>query len=394
MNSIDEKMENLLKKLKLERGKRHSIEGHPLADQNDFIRNKYIQMICAILLYQNQVDEAQKLLLERIIAGAEAEYSAEDYMRMALEDVEEILDELSKTLKENTNLAYAFILDSLLLCNLKECSEEQAVFMAELFDVLDVSESILTCIANVAKSILLLDSEVFKEAIDPHLYDIDKKSFEPYARLIGDESVRFLNKTTLEEFFAIADGQENENYVVSDVKLDKENEKGFDKIFHRGESIVFRYCKFTCSKPLDFRNYKKITFEDCEFSDFNTEVVNFGDVTEAIFLRCKFTNCCAMLKNYKWEKTYVLIHCENGMCTEIVIDSCDFNNCGVRNSDFRLKSSIVSNGGVSRCINSMFDECWHKEKNLIVPDKSEQVLFSYVTEKGNNVILDSAKLCP
>lgn len=392
MNSENEKMDNLLKKLKAERGERHSIAGHPLANQNDFIRNKYLQMICAILLYQNQVDEAQKSLLERLIAGAKAEYGAEDYMRMAMEDIDEILDELMKALKEDTILAYVFILDTLLLCNLKECSEEQAMFMAELFDILDVPESMLTCIANIAKSILLLDSEVFKEALEPHIHEINKQAFEPYARLISEESVRFINKTTLEEFFATANGRQDGNYSVSDVTLDNTNGKGFDSIFYCGESITFRHCKFTFSKPLEFKDFKKIVFEDCEFSDFKTKVIIFGDVTEVSFLRCEFTNC--INKDDSWAPSYDIIECELGQSTKIIIDSCDFNNCGIKDSSGSLYSSIISNGDIQRCVNSMFDECWHSRHDEMIPDKFDQVLFSFVDKKGNNVILNSAKLCP
>ncbi|MDR1916111.1 MAG: right-handed parallel beta-helix repeat-containing protein [Synergistaceae bacterium] len=396
MSELDEKMDALLKLLKSERGQRRPIEGHPLKDKEPLTKNRYLSHLCAILLYKNAMSEAQRILLERLIAGIKTEHDAEDYLRMSLEITSESIAELIDRLKDDLPLKYAFALDALVLCHLQECGDDQAAFMAEMFDALYMIEADLTYLTRLGKALLTMNQEMLSEAVTLRPEYIDKTASAYYARLMGEEAVETVLRTTMKELRKIAEGGDFDS-IISYATINAQNKEEFNNTFVYGGNITFSKCNFAYNKngPLWFKNFHKVAFEDCTFSGFKTETILLDNVKEATFLRCEFTDC---IKHYHNAQCFLklggVIKCNKGTGTEVDIDSCGFINCGGVNSDFYSSSSIISDGQIRRCVNNVFHNCWHYYYGTNKdPDGPKRVLFSHVAKEENNKVIDSARLC-
>jgi hypothetical protein len=283
----------------------------------------------------------------------------------------------------------AFALDALIFCHLQKCSETQAEFMAEVLDALGLAMEELKFLSAYAKAVLTMEQELLTEAVNLRPANIGKQAFTYYARLMGENAVKIMTVTTMEELHEIANGKKGDSHIDY---LTLDNEDGYE--FVHGEIITFRHCHFSCKNPLKFGNFAKVNFEDCTFNDFKTETIIFDNVAEAAFLRCAFTNCIKEYKNDRtsdWSSLGGVIKCNHG---EIIdIDSCSFVNCGGSNSANYYRSGIISDGYIRTCVDSVFQNCWHyHNKTEKDPGDFRRTLFYNIEHHENNKVIASAEL--
>lgn len=383
INEFKDKMDSLMNDIKNERIKRHQIEGHPLNKAEPLIKNLYLVNICAIMMCgKDSVNDAQVTFMSRLIEGARAEYTAEDYLRMTLEINSEKLSEVLAVLKIDPTLKYAFVLDALIFSHLQECSDEQMAYIADLFDVLGITEQELNYLASFAKAILTKDEKLFAKAIALRPVHMSKQAFIYYAKLLSEDIAKSMAATTREELDDIMKGRKGDSHVLY---MTLEDFDGFGYTFEHGDEITFRNCHFSCFSPIRFGNFSKVSFEDCSFLNFNTSTIELDYIVEASFLRCEFTDCIVQ-RFLTWTTFDCVIKCKDSK-TLIDISHCYFTNCGGGGSSYR---SIISNGQVRICSDSVFQNCRLSLDNNA--SSSEGALFDHVIRHENNRLIASAKL--
>jgi len=198
---MNKTMDSLLESLKASRGARHALEKHPLEDVSDFIRNKYLQVLCAVMMYRGTVSDEQLLYLERLVAGAKAEHAAESYLRMAAQISSETLGKLLDSLGKNKELGLlkgSLVLDLLVVCHLTNCGDAQVGFIAELIDALSITSEELTFLLELAQVVLTLDKKKAKKLHWPST--MKSTTFSCYFKLLRDDkpSVSFENMSTVD----------------------------------------------------------------------------------------------------------------------------------------------------------------------------------------------------
>lgn len=114
MGNIDNLVEGMRTNLKKQRPQNHPIEGHPIAETDEYIRKIYFDMLCVIAQYA--CDDAEKRLafVERIHTGSGLKTEFSEHIKNAMSITPDKLDEFFGQCKEN-DLTVNFIIDGLLI---------------------------------------------------------------------------------------------------------------------------------------------------------------------------------------------------------------------------------------------------------------------------------------
>ena len=109
-----ERIKQLCDYIDQNKAKNYPIRNEILKSEEDFVKNGYLRMLAVVLQVGDSIQDGQMNLYKRMVAGAEAENSVEDYMRQAMEiEIQGYLDFVSAC-KEG-ELKYRFVLDAMLL---------------------------------------------------------------------------------------------------------------------------------------------------------------------------------------------------------------------------------------------------------------------------------------
>lgn len=134
------------------------IEGHPIANEDTFVKELYISLLCSIAAYDNEIADSEKLYIERIIAVCKLEQNFSTYLKLGLEPKKETIDEFIKAFGKK-DLGYCFIADALIIAASDGIlADKELDLIAELSEILMLNKKDLEIIAELV-GILISQNE-------------------------------------------------------------------------------------------------------------------------------------------------------------------------------------------------------------------------------------------
>ncbi len=402
----EEQVQNLREYIKQNKAKAYPIEGHPLENASDYVKDMYLKMLCLVINYIEDIGQEQTMLMERIIQGIKASQTLETYMREA----NDIDDGAYQTIVDEVlinGLQYAFIGDVLVMTHLVDCKTEVVEFIAELVESLGVVDKELEYLLTVAKAVLEQDIAEFLIAkltkpnavpigVLKYYFALDK---DIIVNMYEDKWIFFslnLQTINLDDYIDIQSSRfvfehkEKVAFIGLEINL-----SSLQLQFSNIENVMFIGCTFVGGQNwLQFNSCQEITVIGCKFGDFNNRIFVCEDNVEKVDMKnSKFINC---MHNYT--DTTTSLHTVStivwGQNVSLSVDNCSFENCGGRNTSFAKGVSLLSNSKAS-IKNSVFRNCWHYHNtNNKDPESPRRLLFSNLLESRDNQVVNSADLGP
>ncbi len=249
------------------------ILGHPLEHLDDNSKNIYLKMICFILRYKENITEEQVVLMERLIRGAKAPYTMQDYLNHSYYiDVEMYQSFLTDILTEG--LRYNFAGDILVLTHIGEYDEDEIQFVAEVIESLGIVEYELSHLLKIVKTILEQDVGEY---------------FELGCKAVNQIPLNLLNyfiKSDDQIYFKVTD--DRVSFVSTDLQL-----VNFAEYF----AVTNNAINFVGKKTLRFVNCSiDLTFLRLEF--YNIEEIKFEIADTGAFVLFFLHRRCITIDEY------------------------------------------------------------------------------------------------
>lgn len=281
----------------------HPIQ-HPMGELDEYVKNRYADMLCVFAQYENRGTEAAANFIQRLMAGAGMSEPVTEHIKNAMELTVEGFDEFLTLCREN-DLSDGLLLDGMLIaCAGGPPGKKQLEFLAELAEILMVEKSRLKYLSQMARAILEQDQEGY--------YALCQELPECFRMALIERAVPYLKEfisgilvDTPEMLWLYA--REKSNFDLSDfsklnishdtVLLEHLTVKSADlyTINFAGscQKIELRECSFRNCR-LQFFNVSKLTINNCEFTASDSIPVGF--VIRVPSWRCEnfYMNGCYM----------------------------------------------------------------------------------------------------
>jgi hypothetical protein len=358
------KIDLLCQYIENSKAKNYPIKNDCLCESTDFIKNGYLKMLAVILQQAGETTDAQVNIYKRILAGAQSELTAEDFLRMALSiEIEDFVN-FTEECKELT-LKYNFVLDAIILIGVKEKKEEQLRLVVGFCEALGITKEEMRYLATIAKAILEMSESAYVDAYEIKTDRIPDMVFQEYMYLIAKSSIlandnltifqpscaEQVNLQMLEKLRKV--NTPNIKLVNVEINLDEYHLCFFDK-----SGVVFESCVFRGSKyPIIFDNCKKVEIRNTKFIDFSSRTLKLESVNSAWIKGCIFRNCL-LVNNESCDDIGGVIFSDKPETNDkINIEKTIFENCGDKGKYYRA-FQFISNVA---CIvsDSNFTNCWH-----------------------------------
>lgn len=249
-----EKIKDINKMLEELKDENYIIRNKVLEEKDEYKKFLYINMLCTVIQYDNEPSKEQISFLNRIVKGICCENKKEYYMRKALETDGKILKEFVDEYKE-TERKYYFALDGIILINLTKESQKNYEYLGELIEVLGITQKEADYISQIAKSVLLQDSEVYENAKEIKNKNTENLNFIEYIK--NYFTGRIVNTDT-DMYIYSADQSEIEFGG-------RDNNEYYDEVFYK-RNIVFDNLKINFLGGATFRGCEKVTFKNCDIT--------------------------------------------------------------------------------------------------------------------------------
>lgn len=385
-----ERIKKLCDYMDQNKAKNYPIENAMLYESEDFIKNGYLRMLAVVLQVGNNITEGQLNLYKRIVEGASAENTTEEYMRQAMEiEIQEYTDFVNSCKEEQ--LRYRFVLDAILLAADGDNKEEQLKFIASFCEDIKMSKEELDYLASMAKAILeqnenqYIDAEVEKNITDTL---IEEKIFDGYMsgiwtgkdNIYENEKAAIFKPETIEDITTerLQHLQNSKAPYIKIVgaKIDLKNKK---LKFKGKEQVVFENCEFIGDKeehyyynkyhPEDkprktiyFLECKKIQITNCTFKEFGSRTLYLEKTKKVDICDSKFIKCNYQLEDGSADKEGekvggVIYSIDLSSDTQIYMYNTTFTLCGGKNQSWCERSACISNCKV-KAVDCTFKQCF------------------------------------
>lgn len=416
------------------KGKRYPFKGHWLEDEDSYLQNAWLKMLCMVLQAARNISEEQTLFLQRLTAGIGAEYDVETYMRQGQEVTPEALEDFIELLLDGTKgdkdeKRYAFVLDALLLSHLGEVDEDAEELLAQVCEALRVTLEEMEAVAGLCADILRQDLPgsifrawqttgiyngfLWKPYLEENCGQTYKVTEDAIVAAQTDSGPFDLLKIGMSASASLNLPNNNGSCSRAPCILFKDRSylylRGLEisvnqHLYFDGISAVeFENCTFVGSdNPRTNTDMTSVIFSDCyqvwltncTFRDFKSRTIIAMRVPEIWVLDCSFTNC---IRTYgrnsdDWKELGGVIYGDSE-ATKLYLRGSDFTNCGGENKDVFYASSVISNcrAKIESC---RFQKCWHCFGNNRDPSDKRRCLFKHILSESNNELIDSAELGP
>lgn len=342
--------------------KRHPIANKELAGSTDYIKSTYLKMLAMVLRQAGEVPQAQLEMFKRIIAGAEIEKTAEEYLRMALDiGIEDYVGFTEEC--RNLPLKYRWILDAMIMSCVQERTEEQLKLLAHFCESSRISKEEVKYIAEMAKAIVGMNETDYVTACEEKVASVPDTTFGEYSSLVlrdcifhNDHMTVFqpsckedISVQALERIFEL--NTPCVKMIGAEITLDT-----IELLFHNKERVILEDCHFIGDKtPLTFRDCGELILKHCRFEHFRSRTIDLDEVKQTLVQDCEFYDC----KSTEFRRSNILsdgvFHAENpSSIGKFDLIGSSFTDCG-RGGILAFAGSnmltIISN------INSFVDHC-------------------------------------
>lgn len=337
MSTFENQIDKIRKYFEDHKAERYPFENAALSEKDEYIKSLYFRILCAVIRYTGEPSEMQVLYVQRLIAGSHAENDFQGYMKMALDLDTNDIDEFISTFIED-DLRYYFCVDGTILLSVAETSDKNYELLAELIEMLGISQAELTYLASAAKAIITQSTELFDEA--KALSPSSTKNLSLYHYVSGFYAGRIVDTPELCHIYS----HNHQTLDMSNYAMFKSKRVIIENIattlqqnlvFDGCAEVIIRQCSFNESENhITFNNVEKVTVEDCEINDFSARFAYFSHTNNIIICKNRFINCGCTSSEYI--KGGVL-HSAGNRIDNVTLENNEVLNCYVART-IRLSS--------------------------------------------------------
>lgn len=332
MSDYEKNIDKIREYFEEHKAERYSFENPLLNEKDEYVKSLYFRMLCTLVRYTGEPGEMQVLYMRRLIAGSHTENEFEDYMKMALDLDKEDIDEFISVFKED-DMKYYFVIDGVILLFVMESQDKNYELLAELIELLGITQSELVYLTAVAKAVISQSMEFFNEAQES--VTETTKNLSLYHYVANFYAGVLLNTPNVLHIYSCNKSNVDlaQYSVVRTKKVIIENISSCMKlncVFDGCEEVIIRNCKLIGSKSLlTFNRVGKVIIEECEISDFTNRFACFADTNHLILSGNSFRNCgCISNSDIKGG----ILQCNK--IESIVFENNEFYNCYVARNEY------------------------------------------------------------
>ncbi len=337
------------------------IEGHPLADKEEFVKELYISLLCSVSAYDNEIADSEKLYIERIIAICNLKQNFATYLKLGLDPKKETIDEFIKAFSKK-DLGYSFIADALIIAAADgKLADKELELIAELSEILMLNKKDLEDITKLVSLIISQNEKGLTEYLNKNNLKSDFtyliQNFLPYyvnpkTTKLYEGEVVFNNSTTILE----------ENVIFRNAKV--EIKKDVELIFNANKSIIIENTNFNLlnlsrititnnniikivnsefksagSYPTLIENVESLEISKTTFTDFSNRTMKIVNTKNVNINNSVFSNCS--YSESKDGPVYGGVFYINNSFVDVT--KCTFNKCFVKNTYYynRISSGFA-----------------------------------------------------
>lgn len=381
--------------------KNYPISNYLLNSVDEYIKNSYFKMLAVVLQSEGNVNEEQKNLLQRMIAGAKCDYTMEDYFRQALsieiEDFEGFMNSL-----RGLTLHYRFILDGLILNASCKNNIKAVKLLASLAETLKISKEELQYLVLLGKAILEQNTGAYFAAQEQ--VAVNEPVANDYLSLfVQNKGIWQDNDVTI--LYSL------DNSDVSTMMLDRiKNKKtntlkllnlkfniaDYALVIENYQKVLIEKCTFIGkNSPITLQNCAEVVIKESVFQDFISRTLIEESISKLSFMHCAFKNCRYKYSRERndWMELGGVLYSDSPKKNGInYFNNCYFENCGGNNSYNYYSSAFISNCK-SYLDSCRFNKCWHYRKSDSKdPDDSRRTMFTSDSQAINCKVEDSANI--
>lgn len=297
MSTFEQQIDAVRAYFKEHKAERYPFENPYLREKEEYIQSLYYRMLCALVRYPDEPDDMQVLYIRRLMAGAQAEHTFQDYMKMALDLDTDDINEFISAFHED-ELRFYFCVDGLVLLSAVQAHEKAYALLSELIELLGITKDELRYLSAIAAAIVTQSSQAFDSAKTRTTRSTKDLPFYPYVR--GFYS-GLITDTSAEKHIYSADGGKvslgqygpytAKRVVIENIScvLDQ------DIKFEGCEEVIIRSCILKGNKyRFEFHRVGKVSIENCEIIDFSNRFAYLEDSNHLFVQKNRFENCgCA-----------------------------------------------------------------------------------------------------
>lgn len=381
---------------------RYPVSNKDLAESTDYIKNGYLKMLAVVMQQSGTITEPQLKMFKRIIAGADTDKQAEDFLRMALDIEIDDYIQFSNECKD-LQLKYRWMLDAMIVTCVQDRTDEQLKLIAQFAESYEITKEELEYIATMAKAIIAMDESAYVSAYEVKADSISDVIFSDYMYLISKKCVCSNDNMTIfqpthDQNITAQMLEKIEELNTPCVKIIGANIKvdEYRIAFANREKVILEGCTFTSGDKMTiyFNDCKEIIINNCEFKDFSTRTITFDNADKILVSGSTFNNCKLIHNNgnNEWQELGGVLYSNNpsNIGKFDLIDT-SFVECGGINSADYYRSAFISNidSSVDKC---SFNNCWHMHYgNRIDPESSNRTMFTPQSKATNCTYEDSAR---
>lgn len=378
--------------------KNYPISNYLLNSVDEYIKNSYFKMLAVVLQSEGNVNEEQKNLLQRMIAGARCDYTMEDYFRQALsieiEDFEGFMNSL-----RGLTLRYRFILDGLILNASYKDNVKGIKLLASLAEILKISKEELQYLVLLGKAILEQNTGAYFVAQEQ--VAVQEPVAKDYLSLfVQNKGIWQDNDITI--LYSLDNSDVNimmldriKNKKTNTLKLLnlKFNIADYALVIENYQKVLVEKCTFIGkNSPITLQNCAEVVIKDSIFQDFISRTLIEESISKLSFIHCTFKNC-----NYEYSYYSLYLNNLGGIFYSVdgnnginYFTNCIFDDCGANNLKPYYHTEFISNCK-SYLDNCRFNKCWHYIQNTEKCDNRVR-MFTSDSQEINCKVEDSADI--
>ena len=357
-----ERIKKLCDYMDQNKAKNYPIENAMLYESEDFIKNGYLRMLAVVLQVGNNITEGQLNLYKRIVEGASAENTTEEYMRQAMEiEIQEYTDFVNSCKEEQ--LRYRFVLDAILLAADGDNKEGQLKFIASFCEDIKMSKEELDYLASMAKAILeQSEAEYVDTFVEKSLEDISENLFAEYMNAIFDRQDKIYASDNAVLFRPLSES----DITATSIKAIQQAKQPYVRIIGANinlaewkldltitgkKCVCFENCVFSgkgkheiiSEGSIVLKDCEEVFIDDCKFDKFDIQVLKIRGIGNLQINNSKFINC-SYCCGFNRDGFAGVIHSNDPKSnSNIKIKECEFKQCGCREGVVSDDIQCISN---------------------------------------------------